>query len=98
MDGMIIPKPPRFDARFFMLGAASMVLWFRLSKLSAEVARVNPSARVECCSYGRVPLHSVLDVEAPRTDIQGVSHEVGTPAVMRWCLGVDVSSFTHTGR
>lgn len=48
----------------------------RLSKLTEEVASVNPAARVECCSYGKVPLHSVLDVEAPRTDIQGVSHEV----------------------
>ena len=37
---------------------------------------MNPLARVMTCSYGQVPLHSVLDVEAPRTDVQGVSHEV----------------------
>lgn len=48
----------------------------RLSELAAKVSAINPSARVETCSYGRVPLHAVLDVEAPRTDIQGVSHEV----------------------
>lgn len=54
----------------------------RLSKLTAEVAAVNPDARVESCSYGKVSLQSVLDVEAPRTDIQGVSHEVGRRGVL----------------
>ena len=44
--------------------------------MTAAVLSVNPSARVQSCSYGKVPLHAVLDVEAPRTDIQGVSHEV----------------------
>lgn len=48
----------------------------RLSELSSEVLKINPAARVTSCSFGQVPLHEVLDVEAPRTDIQGVSHEV----------------------
>eukprot|EP00903_Cladosiphon_okamuranus_P012931 g12074.t1 len=63
------------NADVILLNKADLVEESGLSKLSAEVARVNPAARVECCSYGKVPLHSVLDVEAPQTDIQGVSHE-----------------------
>eukprot|EP00752_Nemacystus_decipiens_P009672 g8641.t1 len=63
------------NADVVLLNKADLVDQQGLSKLTAEVGRVNPAARVECCSYGKVPLHSVLDVEAPRTDIQGVSHE-----------------------
>ncbi|CAN0314857.1 unnamed protein product [Pylaiella littoralis] len=63
------------SADVILLNKADLLDDRGLSKLSAEVAGVNPTARVECCSYGKVPLHAVLDVEAPRTDIQGVSHE-----------------------
>lgn len=48
----------------------------RLSKLSDRVQQLNSVARVLVCSYGQLPLHTVLDIEAPRTDVQGVSHEV----------------------
>lgn len=48
----------------------------RLSKLSDRVRQLNNIARVLVCSYGQIPIHTVLDIEAPRTDIQGVSHEV----------------------
>lgn len=50
----------------------------RQLELSSHVSAVNASARIKSCSYGQVPLQEVLDVGAPRTDIQGVSHEVGT--------------------
>ena len=52
-----------------------------MEKVTAAVLAVNPSARVQSCSYGQVPLHAVLDVEAPRTDIQGVYHEMSGVSV-----------------
>ncbi|CAM9206570.1 unnamed protein product [Scytosiphon promiscuus] len=63
------------NADVILLNKADLLDEKGLSRLTAEVAAVNPDARVESCSYGKVSLHSVLDVEAPRTDIQGVSHE-----------------------
>ncbi|CAN0364479.1 unnamed protein product, partial [Ectocarpus fasciculatus] len=74
--GMLVSMRHQLEsADVVLLNKADLLDDQRLSKLTEKVASVNPAARVECCSYGKVPLHSVLDVEAPRTDIQGVSHE-----------------------
>lgn len=71
----------------------------RMATVTAAVLDVNPSARVQSCSYGQVPLHAVLGVEAPRTctDVRGVSHEVrgvgggrgeGQEGCQEACVGV----------
>ncbi|CAB1102767.1 unnamed protein product [Ectocarpus sp. CCAP 1310/34] len=74
--GMLVSmRHQLMSADVILLNKADLLDDQRLSKLTQEVTSINPAARVECCSYGKVPLHSVLDVEAPRTDIQGVSHE-----------------------
>ncbi|CBN73919.1 conserved unknown protein [Ectocarpus siliculosus] len=88
--GMLVSMRHQLEsADVILLNKADLLDDQRLSKLTEEVASVNPAARVEFCSYGKVPLHSVLDVEAPRTDIQGVSHEAAvaatdTSARRRW--------------
>ncbi|CAN0079027.1 unnamed protein product [Ectocarpus sp. 4 AP-2014] len=74
--GMLVSMRHQLEsADVILLNKADLLDDLRLLALTEEIASVNPAARVECCSYGKVPLHSVLDVEAPRTDIQGVSHE-----------------------
>ncbi|CAM9509589.1 unnamed protein product [Discosporangium mesarthrocarpum] len=47
----------------------------QLLSVLKTVSAVNPGAAVHSCSYGDLPLHYILDVEASRVDLQGVSHE-----------------------
>ncbi|CAM9810849.1 unnamed protein product [Laminaria digitata] len=72
---MVSSKRQLESADVVLLNKADLISPEGMETVTAAVLGVNPSARVQSCSYGQVPLHAVLDVEAPRTDIQGVSHE-----------------------
>eukprot|EP00904_Undaria_pinnatifida_P002819 jgi/Undpi1/12538/HiC_scaffold_6.g02207.m1 len=75
--GMMVSSKRQLEsADVVLLNKSDLISPQGMEKVTAAVLAVNPSARVQSCSYGQVPLHAVLDVEAPRTDIQGVSHEV----------------------
>ncbi|CAN0040089.1 unnamed protein product, partial [Hapterophycus canaliculatus] len=62
-DMLVSMKRQLENADVILLNKADLLDEEGLSKLTAEVKSVNPDARVESCSYGKVSLHSVLDVE-----------------------------------